>query len=185
MKKNSQPIIVVVAYNRIKSLSRILSSLDTAHYPGEAKLLISIDNDGIKSIWVSVSISFLFLADSEDQPAILSCFKLAGRLTQNLWSIQFIFFSCVQRYLPAVRRICGTQSIKSLIPGTSHITSLSLAGRHTSMGGFDIFRSERKEDGSWSDPENLGYPINTPDDEIFYWHIISMVSFIGKFKNLI
>ncbi|NOR33994.1 MAG: OmpA family protein [Bacteroidales bacterium] len=39
---------------------------------------------------------------------------------------------------------------------------------HTSMGGFDIFRSARKEDGSWSDPENLGYPLNTPDDEIFY-----------------
>ena len=46
MKRNSQPILVVVAYNRIKSLSRILSSLDTAHYPSEAKLLISIDNDG-------------------------------------------------------------------------------------------------------------------------------------------
>jgi outer membrane protein OmpA-like peptidoglycan-associated protein len=39
---------------------------------------------------------------------------------------------------------------------------------HTSMGGFDIFRSARKEDGSWSDPENLGYPLNTPDDEVFY-----------------
>lgn len=39
---------------------------------------------------------------------------------------------------------------------------------HTSMGGFDIFRSERLEDNSWSDPVNLGYPINTPDDEVFY-----------------
>jgi len=39
---------------------------------------------------------------------------------------------------------------------------------HNSMGGFDIFRSERREDGSWSDPINLGYPLNTPDDEVFY-----------------
>ena len=39
---------------------------------------------------------------------------------------------------------------------------------HNSMGGFDIFRSERREDGTWSDPVNLGYPLNTPDDEIFY-----------------
>jgi len=39
---------------------------------------------------------------------------------------------------------------------------------HNSMGGFDIFRSERKEDGNWSDPVNLGYPLNTPDDEVFY-----------------
>jgi tetratricopeptide (TPR) repeat protein len=39
---------------------------------------------------------------------------------------------------------------------------------HNSMGGFDIFRAERKDDGSWSKPVNLGYPINTPDDELFY-----------------
>lgn len=39
---------------------------------------------------------------------------------------------------------------------------------HNSMGGFDIFRSERGEDLSWSEPVNLGYPINTPDDELFY-----------------
>lgn len=39
---------------------------------------------------------------------------------------------------------------------------------HNSMGGFDIFRSERRAGGTWSAPENLGYPINTPDDEVFY-----------------
>ena len=39
---------------------------------------------------------------------------------------------------------------------------------HNSMGGFDIFRSERSENGDWAAPENLGYPINTPDDEVFY-----------------
>jgi outer membrane protein OmpA-like peptidoglycan-associated protein len=39
---------------------------------------------------------------------------------------------------------------------------------HNSMGGFDIFRSERMEDGRWSEAENLGYPLNTPDDEVFY-----------------
>lgn len=35
---------------------------------------------------------------------------------------------------------------------------------HNSMGGYDIFRSERLA-GRWSAPENLGYPINTPYDE--------------------
>jgi outer membrane protein OmpA-like peptidoglycan-associated protein len=39
---------------------------------------------------------------------------------------------------------------------------------HNSMGGFDIFRSERNENGRWSDPENMGYPLNTPDDEVFF-----------------
>jgi tetratricopeptide (TPR) repeat protein len=33
-----------------------------------------------------------------------------------------------------------------------------------SMGGYDIFMS-KKEDGKWTEPINLGYPINTIDDE--------------------
>ena len=34
------------------------------------------------------------------------------------------------------------------------------------MGGYDIFKSVRGEDGVWSEPKNLGYPINTPGDEV-------------------
>jgi flagellar motor protein MotB len=39
---------------------------------------------------------------------------------------------------------------------------------HKSMGGFDIFRSELMAGGQWSIPENLGYPVNAPDDDLFY-----------------
>lgn len=39
---------------------------------------------------------------------------------------------------------------------------------HNSMGGYDIFRSRLQDDGTWSSPRNLGYPVNTPDDEVFY-----------------
>jgi tetratricopeptide (TPR) repeat protein len=39
---------------------------------------------------------------------------------------------------------------------------------HLGMGGFDIFFSEMDEDGNWSVPENLGYPINTVDDDVFF-----------------
>ncbi|MCD4665053.1 MAG: OmpA family protein [Bacteroidales bacterium] len=38
---------------------------------------------------------------------------------------------------------------------------------HNSMGGFDIFKSEF-ENGIWSNPVNMGYPINTPDDDVFF-----------------
>ncbi len=38
---------------------------------------------------------------------------------------------------------------------------------HNSMGGYDVFRSERLP-GRWAPPENLGYPMNTPYDEIFF-----------------
>lgn len=36
-----------------------------------------------------------------------------------------------------------------------------------SLGGYDIFVS-KKSQGSWSKPENLGYPINTPYDDFFF-----------------
>lgn len=39
---------------------------------------------------------------------------------------------------------------------------------HNSMGGYDIFKSEKDDKGEWKKPVNLGYPINTPDNEIFY-----------------
>lgn len=37
---------------------------------------------------------------------------------------------------------------------------------HMGMGGYDLFVSRRNEKGEWSEPINLGYPINTPGDEI-------------------
>jgi outer membrane protein OmpA-like peptidoglycan-associated protein len=37
------------------------------------------------------------------------------------------------------------------------------------MGGFDIFKSTVDDNGNWSEPENLGYPINTPDDDVYYY----------------
>ena len=39
---------------------------------------------------------------------------------------------------------------------------------HTSMGGFDIFYSQLGEDGEWSKPKSVGYPLNTVDDDIFF-----------------
>jgi outer membrane protein OmpA-like peptidoglycan-associated protein/Tol biopolymer transport system component len=37
-----------------------------------------------------------------------------------------------------------------------------------SMGGFDIFRTELRPDSTWAPPVNLGYPINTPGDDIYF-----------------
>jgi hypothetical protein len=37
-----------------------------------------------------------------------------------------------------------------------------------SMGGFDVFVCQKDDKGKWSEPKNLGYPLNTCGDEIFY-----------------
>jgi tetratricopeptide (TPR) repeat protein len=39
---------------------------------------------------------------------------------------------------------------------------------HNNIGGYDLFRSEMQSNGLWSNPQNLGYPLNTPDDNIFF-----------------
>ncbi len=40
---------------------------------------------------------------------------------------------------------------------------------HEGMGGFDIFKSQKQPDGNWSEPVNIGYPLNTTDDNLFFY----------------
>jgi outer membrane protein OmpA-like peptidoglycan-associated protein len=40
---------------------------------------------------------------------------------------------------------------------------------HRTMGGLDIFKSVYNvETNEWSEPENIGSPINTPDDDVYF-----------------
>jgi outer membrane protein OmpA-like peptidoglycan-associated protein/tetratricopeptide (TPR) repeat protein len=38
---------------------------------------------------------------------------------------------------------------------------------HNTMGGYDVFKSTF-ENGKWNEPVNMGYPINGPDDDVFF-----------------
>jgi len=48
------------------------------------------------------------------------------------------------------------------------VTMFFSSNGHKSIGGFDIFKSVKDDEGKWSTPENMKAPINTPDDDIFY-----------------
>jgi len=41
---------------------------------------------------------------------------------------------------------------------------------HKGMGGFDVFKTTLKnlDRSEWTEPENIGYPINSPDDDIYF-----------------
>ncbi|MBN2668827.1 MAG: OmpA family protein [Bacteroidales bacterium] len=74
-----------------------------------------------------------------------------------------------------------------------------------SMGGYDVFKTTLTDEGYWSEPENLGYPINTPGDDNFFVidgsgrhgyyasdkeggygaHDIYMITFLGPEKPLV
>lgn len=49
------------------------------------------------------------------------------------------------------------------------VTMLYSSKGLNSMGGYDIFKTElNPKDSSWSTPVNMGYPINTPDEDIYF-----------------
>jgi flagellar motor protein MotB len=39
---------------------------------------------------------------------------------------------------------------------------------HNSIGGYDIFVSKRQGNGAWGKPENIGFPINSFGDDIYF-----------------
>jgi len=40
---------------------------------------------------------------------------------------------------------------------------------HKNMGGYDVFKSSLDSGGNWKDPVNMGYPLNTPDDDVYFY----------------
>jgi outer membrane protein OmpA-like peptidoglycan-associated protein/tetratricopeptide (TPR) repeat protein len=76
---------------------------------------------------------------------------------------------------------------------------------HETMGGFDIFKSVMDSTGKWSQPVNIGYPVNSSDDDVsfvlsadgkhgYYAAVkkegygnrdIYLINFLGKEKSLI
>lgn len=57
---------------------------------------------------------------------------------------------------------------------TNNDSTLFFSSRgHYNIGGYDIFRSDLDENGRWSTPVNIGYPLNTPDDDLFFTPLVS------------
>jgi hypothetical protein len=48
------------------------------------------------------------------------------------------------------------------------VTLFFSSNGHRTMGGYDVFFSEKIEDKRWSEVQNLGYPVNTPSDDIHF-----------------
>ena len=53
---------------------------------------------------------------------------------------------------------------------------------HNTMGGYDIFKSVKDSNDIWSEPINLGQPINSADDDVFLF--VSANGKIGYFSSL-
>ncbi|MFT3885138.1 MAG: OmpA family protein [Flavobacteriales bacterium] len=65
---------------------------------------------------------------------------------------------------PAINTMYDEDGV--FVPGDGSTIYFSSQG-HSSMGGADIFKSTNSNN-TWSRPENLGWPINSPDDDQFF-----------------
>ncbi len=54
---------------------------------------------------------------------------------------------------------------------------------HQTMGGYDIFYSKCNNEGVWLRPTNMGYPLNTTDDDLFYSPIDSLNGYFASVRN--
>jgi len=55
---------------------------------------------------------------------------------------------------------------------------------HFNMGGYDIFRCELQGDLNWSQPTNIGYPLNTTSDNTYYVPVNNgMQALYSRFTN--
>ncbi len=55
---------------------------------------------------------------------------------------------------------------------------------HSSIGGLDIFKSELDKELNWSSPKNMGYPINTVNDDLsFVPSVTGNRAYFSSFRN--
>ena len=88
---------------------------------------------------------------------------------KDIWCVQVYIDDCgyLKTYNPQpLGKPINTDKdeFAPFIHADNHTLYFSSDG-HKGLGGQDIFRSVRNDDGTWSTPENLGYPINTHGDE--------------------
>ena len=87
-----------------------------------------------------------------------------GRGGRDIYRVSLITDEPAQNLGPVINTSYGEEGVFLMPDGKTMYFS---SEGHNSMGGYDIFKSTLGADGQWSEPENLGWPINTPDDDVF------------------
>ena len=55
---------------------------------------------------------------------------------------------------------------------------------HQTMGGHDFFKSTFNDDGTFSEPENLGYPLNTVGNDLYFFPSVSgQKAYFSSFRD--
>ena len=91
-----------------------------------------------------------------------------GRGKRDIWSISKNSAGEWEAPKNLGRTINSTDDEESVFIHPDGRTLYFSSRGHESTGGFDVYRSVWSEQEGWSEPENLGDPINTPGDDLFF-----------------
>lgn len=120
----------------------------------------NVNTDGHESsAWYSFDRQWLyFVSDRPDD-------NVGGQdIYRSRWNAQASDWGVAENLGPVVNSIYDEEGV--FVHPDGKTLYFSSKG-HSSMGGYDIFRT-RLEDGRWTKPENMGVPVNSPDDDLFF-----------------
>ncbi|MBL7963981.1 MAG: OmpA family protein [Flavobacteriales bacterium] len=85
---------------------------------------------------------------------------------QDIWRSQWMngAWAAAENLGPDVNSILNEDGVFITAEGSQLYFS---SKGHTSMGEFDVFVCQA-ERGAWSRPRNMGWPVNSPDDDLFF-----------------
>jgi outer membrane protein OmpA-like peptidoglycan-associated protein len=147
--------------NGINTKGLSLSQRDGGQWSFPEPIKVDFDNDQRFSAFMNNDMSILILAVHDK--------KSIGN--QDL----FVSFSEDKTHWSNPLNLGETINTKAS-EGTAFLAAdgktlyFSSNGHPNSIGGFDIYKSERLDDTwtNWSTPENIGKPYNTPDNEFYF-----------------
>jgi outer membrane protein OmpA-like peptidoglycan-associated protein len=112
---------------------------------------------------------------ADEKVVIYSAYELEGGYGKSdLWEIRKDSVSGLYgapKNLGPVINTTGNEVSVSMTPDGNTIFFAS--NGHPTIGGYDIYRSSRSDSGTWERPVNLGSPINTVVNDIYYFPVFT------------
>lgn len=111
------------------------------------------------SAWVTADGRWLYFVSDRPEE------NLGGQdIYRSGWDATINDWGPAQNLGPDVNTSNDEEGVFVSADGTVYFSSKGLS----TMGGYDVFRTREAANGRWSKPENLGWPVNSPDDDLFY-----------------
>lgn len=162
---DNERLLLLAEYNRdgssTKGVSMTTQQEDGSWSLPDALKIKGYRNDDVCSFYMSADEQSLLLAinqkDSYGEQDIYVSFKSGKKWSKPL-------------NLGAQINSVGSDGAMTLSADGKTLYFSSNARAEDGYGGYDIYKSERLDDSwtNWSTPKNLGFPYNTPHDELYF-----------------